>query len=116
MKQEMEQLYEESGQVVNITQLLVGIAIGLGVFVIINIFMGTLGGRTYQLVESDINSITNTTIKGYINDGIAGSFQGTKTLGEYTPLIVLSIVIFLVLVLVTQFTGAAGGGAGGSVL
>ena len=117
--------YEEKGQVANISGLLISLAIGIGVFVIINVFMGTLGGETYSLVEDDIlalgdnNASTSTygdNISGYIQDSVAGSFEGMKTLGEYTPLIVLSVVIFLVLILVTQFTGTVGGAGGGSVL
>ena len=112
----MEELYQEKGAVTDITSLLVGLALGIGIFVMVNIFMSTLSGQTYNLVEDNINNISDATIKGYIKDGIKGSFEGSKTLGEYTPLIVLSVVIFLVLILVTQFTGSATGGAGGSVL
>lgn len=109
-----EKLYKKKGQfagsaVANIITLVVGIGVG----VLVLIFVGSLGGQTYNLVEPDIDGITNTTISGHIKDSIVSGFSALETVGDYLPIIVLAVVIALVLSLVLSFTafGRMGGGA-----
>jgi len=114
-----ETVYEEEGfvqqNVMAIVTLIVGVAIGT----IVIIFAGSLGGQTYATVESDINALNNSTIKGYIQDGIVSGFKALAQTGGYMPLIVLGVVIFLVLSMILGlgfFTGGFGGGQGGGAL
>jgi hypothetical protein len=110
--------YEEEGfvqqNVMAIVTLIVGVAIGT----IVIIFAGALGGQTYSVVEDDINGINNSTIQGYIKDGIVAGFQALSQTGGYMPLIVLGVVIFLVLSLILGlgFFTSMGGGSGGGAL
>lgn len=110
--------YEEEGfvqqNVMAIVTLIVGVAIGT----IVIIFAGALGGQTYSVVEDDINGINNTTISGYIKDGIISGFQALSQTGGYMPLIVLGVVIFLVLSLILGlgfFTMGGSGQSGGAL-
>lgn len=117
MEQKQMKLYEKSGQLAggavgNIITLIVGI----GVAVLVLIFVGALGGQTYNLVEPDIDAITNTTIKTSVKNSIISGFTALETTGNYLPIIVLAVVIALVLALVLSFTAIGRGGFGGSAL
>jgi len=90
--------------------------VGIGVSVLVLIFVGSLGGQTYQLVESDIDAITNETIKAHIKTGITSGFDALEQTGSYLPIIVLAVVISLVLVLVLSFGGIGSAGGRGSAL
>lgn len=97
------------GAVGAIVQLITGV----GVAVLVLIFVGALGGQTYELVEADIDAITNETVRGHIRSGIISGFEALEQTGNYLPIIVLAVVIALVLYLVLGMTGAATGGYGG---
>jgi len=107
-----ELVYEKKGAMAGMTvQEMIALVAGIGVIVLVFIFGGVLGGSAYQNTESDINSINNSTIKGYIQDAIGASFKGLKTTGNYIPIIALAVIISLILGLVLGITGAAGGEA-----
>lgn len=112
---ETEQLYMKEGQSAGAVGNIIVLIVGVGVSVLVLIFVGSLGGQTYQLVEDDLGDITNTTIRTSVNDAIYSSFQALEDTGSYMPIIVLAVVISLVLGLVLGFT-AIGGRGGGSAL
>lgn len=89
---------------------------GIGVATLVLIFVGSLGGQTYELVETDIDAITNTTIKNSIKNGIVSGFEALEKTGDYLPIIVLAIVIALVLTLVLGMSMISGGGMRGIAL
>lgn len=92
-----------------------GLVVTVGIAVVIHTFIGTLSGQTYELVEDDIDNITNETIKGYVKDGIASGFNAYAKTGQYLPLIVLAVVIGVVITVVLGIA-PMGGYAGGSAL
>jgi len=96
------------GAVGNIITLIVGI----GISVLIMIFVGSLSGQTWNLVEDDVDTISNTTIKNHIKDSVISGFSALETTGDYLPIIVLAVVISLVLGLVLGFGGIGGAGRG----
>jgi hypothetical protein len=110
--------YKKSGQMIGgSVGAIVSLIVGVGVATLVLIFVGTLGGQTYQLVESDIDSITNTTIQDSVKSGILSGFEALEQTGNYLPIIVLAVVIALVLALVLGFTAFGGGmGRGGTAL
>ena len=91
----------------------VTLIVGTAVATLTLIFTGVLGGQTYNLAETDINNISDTTIKGYVTDSIKSSFKAQAQVGNYLPLIVLAVVITLIMALILSMT-ALGGMAGGS--
>lgn len=105
--------YEKKGQMQGVVGAVVMLIAGIGVAVLVLIFVGSLGGQTYQLVETDIDAITNTTIKDHIKSGIISGFSALENTGKYLPIIVLAVVITLVLVMVLGMTNIAGMGGGG---
>lgn len=107
--------YKKKGQSAGAVGAIITLIVGVGVSVLVLIFVGTLGGQTYQLTESKIDAITNTTVKGYVKDSIVSGFSALKQTGDYLPIIVLAVVIALVMALVLGFT-ALGGRGGGSAL
>lgn len=115
-----ELVYEKKGAMAGFTvQEMITLIAGIGVIVLVFIFVGVLGGSAYQNTESDINSISNTTIKTYIQDAIASSFKGLKTTGNYIPIMALAVIISLILSLILGATGALGLGVesrGGSTV
>ena len=110
----MEQvlLYKKKGQVQGIVGAIVTLIVGVGVSVLALIFVGALGGQTFELVEDDIDDITNETVRTSIRNSIVSGFEALETTGNYLPIIVLAVVIALVLALIIGFT-AFGGGVGG---
>lgn len=105
--------FEEQGFVDNQIGMIIQLVIGVGVAALVLIFVGTMGGQTYNLVESDIDSITDENIQASIKNGITSGFEAVETSGDYLPLIVLAVVISIVLALVlgmgrtTQYYGGA---------
>lgn len=97
-------------------QAVIALIAGVGVSTLVLIFVGALGGQTYNLVEPDLDSINDTDIKTDVKDGIKSGFSALKQTGDYLPIIVLAIVISLVLALVLGMTGVASGGGRGSAL
>lgn len=109
--------YEKKGQIAGAVGAVVALIVGVGVAVLVLIFVGTLGGQTYELVEDKINNISDTTIQTSVKNGITSGFEALEQTGDYLPIIVLAVVIALVLTLVLSFTAFTGrGGGGGSVL
>ena len=108
-------LYEVEGQAQGAVGAIITLIVGVGVSVMVLIFIGSLGGQTYQLVEPDIDAITNTTIRNSVKNGIISGFGALEQTGNYLPIIVLAVVISLVLFLILGFT-AFGGQGRGSVL
>jgi len=108
--------YEKSGQANVAVGSIITLIVGVGVATLVLIFVGSLGGQTWELVESDIDAITNTTIKDSIKDGVVAGFDSLKQTGEFLPIIVLAVVISLVLALVLGFTNFGRTAGGGSAL
>jgi len=114
----MEEIYRKEGMIQAQIGAIIMLIVGVGVAALVLIFVGTLGGQTYNLVEADIDAITNDSVKNYTKDGIISAFKALKTTGSYLPIIVLAVVIFIVLGLILGMTGMStgGGGYGGGAL
>lgn len=108
--------YEKKGFQQGVVGAIITLIVGIGVSVMVLIFIGALGGQTYNLVEGDIDAITNTTIKSSVKNGIISGFEALEQTGSYLPLIVLAVVISLVLALVLGMTSMGGMGGSGSAL
>lgn len=110
-KQEADfQPYEKDGMIGGAVGAVVSLIVGVGVATLVLIFVGTLGGQTYNLVEPDIDDINDTTIQTSVKNGITSGFTALEQTGDYLPIIVLAVVIALVLALVLSFTAFGGGG------
>ena len=108
--------YQKKGQLGGAVGAIVTLITGVGVSVLVLIFVGTLGGQTYNLVEDKIDAISNVTIRNSVKEGIVSGFDALKQTGDYLPIIVLAVIITIVLALVLGFTALGGGGAQGSAL
>jgi hypothetical protein len=108
---EMKPLYEEEGQ----AQVggLVGMVVLVGVAILVLIFVGALGGQTYNLGEPDIDAINNSDIKASVEGGIVSSFKALETVGQYMPIVVVALIIGIVLSVVLGFTAFSSGRMGG---
>lgn len=107
--------YEKEGQVGGAVGAIIQLIVGVGVATLVLIFVGTLGGQTYNLVEDDIDAINNGTIEASVKNAVVSSFGALEQTGDYLPIIVLAVVISLVMFLVLGFT-AMGGSGGRSAL
>ena len=105
--------FEKKGQVGNQVGMIIQLIVGVGVAALVLIFVGTMGGQTYNLVEADIDAISDENIQASIKSGITSGFEALETSGDYLPLIVLAVVISIVLALVIGMgsTSQAYGGA-----
>lgn len=114
---EPKEVFEVEGNIQQNVAGIIMLIVGVGVSALVLIFVGTLGGQTYNLVEPKIDAITNSQIKQYTKEGIISAFQALSTTGTYLPIIVLAFVIFIILGLILSMTGGAGQyGMGGSAL
>ena len=112
-----KKLFEERGQVNEAVNSIITLIVGVGVAVLVLIFVGVLGGQTFELVEDDIDSISNDSIRDSIKNSILSGFTALEQTGDFLPIIVLAVIIFLVLSLVLGFTAFGGqGGVGGTAL
>ncbi len=92
--------------------------VGFAVAGLLYVFTSVLGGQTYQLVEGDIDAITNETIKDAIKAGIVSNFEAQQQIGDYMPIMALAIIITIVISLIitgiaSRFMGPGAGGMGG---
>lgn len=117
MEQMIKPSYFKKGQVANAAiGSIVALVVGVGVVTILIIFVGVLGGQTFQLAQPNLQNITNQPIGTAINNSILSGFTTLQTTTSYVPLIVLAVIIFIVLTLVLGFTSFNGGNGGNSAL
>jgi len=105
-------LYKKEGQAQGAVGAIITLIVGVGVSVLVLIFVGALGGQTYNLVEDDINAINDSEIQANVENSIKSGFEALEQTGDYIPIIVLAVVISLVLFLVLgmmSFGGMNGG-------
>ena len=111
----MQDKYKKEGFAAGAVQAIVSLIVGVGIAVLLLIFVGALGGQTYNLVESDLDEINDTAINASVRNGITSGFEALEQTGDYLPIIVLAVVITLVMALVLSL-GGMGGFRGGSAL
>lgn len=110
---EVKPLYSKKGNTLLAVQVMVSLIVGVGVATLVLIFVGTLGGQTFALAETTINTISNATVKDAIKAAAVNGFQALNTTSQYIPLIVLAVIIFVVLSMVVGLQNVGGGGSGG---
>lgn len=118
MEQELEtfKAYETEGVIMGgAVSAVIGLVVAGGIATVLIIFLSSLAGQTYDLVEPDIDSISNSTIKSSIKTSIVSGFDSMEKTAKYLPLIILAIVIGIVLTIILGI-GAIGGMGGGSSL
>ena len=115
MEQKTELVYEREGQVQGAVSNIIFLIVGIGVAVLILIFVGVLAGQTYNLTESQIDNISDATIQASVKNSIISGFSALEQTGTFLPIIVLAVVIALVLSLILGFLafGNLGGMGGG---
>ena len=106
-------IYYKEGQTQGAIGAVISLIVGVGVAVLILIFVGVLGGQAYNIAEADIDAISNTTIRTSVKNSVVSGFEALENTGDYLPLIVLGVIIFIVLGLVLDMTAFSGGGTGG---
>jgi len=104
--------YKKKGQAAGAVGSIITLVMGVAVATLLMIFTGALGGQTYNLVEPDIDNISDATIKASIKAGITSGFEAQEQVGDYLPIVVLAVIVFLVLGLVVGFGGGMTGGSG----
>lgn len=115
------EVYEKEGNTQNINGM-IALFVGLGIISIVIIFLGTLGGQTYNTVQPTLNSIadgnaqvdpTGNTIKGYISQSIQSGFQAQSTGAGYLPLMVGAIILVVIIGLLVAVSANNNGYSGG---
>jgi len=104
-------MYEKEGYVAENVGAIITLIIGVGVSALVLIFVGALGGQTFNLVEDDIAAITDANIKLSVTNAITSGFEAVETSGQYLPIVVLAVIISIVLTLVVGMGGGGGRGA-----
>lgn len=105
--------YEKKGQVAaGAVGSVIVLMIGMVIVAIVTVFGGAIAGTAYQVSETQIDTITNETIKAYIKDSAIESFKAMKQTSSYTPLVFLGVIVFIVLSMVVGLMAFTGGGMG----
>jgi flagellar biosynthesis protein FlhB len=107
--------YKKSGQVAAVNAIVI-LIIGVSVATLTLIFSGTLAGQTYSLTQDQIAGISDAAIKTSVENATKSGFLALQTTGQYLPVIVIAVVIFIVLGLLFSlqaFGGMSGGRSGG---
>jgi hypothetical protein len=113
IESEVHEVYEKEGVVGNINGMIT-LFVGLGVISIVIVFLGALGGQTYNQAQPQIDAITDANIKANVKSAIASGFQAQATGAGYLPLLVGAIILIVVIgLLVSVSAGGQGGGYGG---
>jgi len=89
----------------------------LGIVLVVLAVVMTIGpviaGSIFKETESDINAITDTTVKASVNNSVYSGFEGLETFGGYIGLFVLGLIgIALITLMVRGFMGGQYGGTG----
>ncbi len=71
--------YQKKGQITQSTGAIVALIVGVGVATLVLIFVGVLGGQTYNLSEANINSIGNSSV---VNRSVSLNNVTEKYLGH----------------------------------
>jgi flagellar biosynthesis protein FlhB len=113
----MKEIREEGqmGASTSVSSMII-LIVGVAIAVLIMIFVGALSGQTYNLVESDLDSIADATINASVRSAITSGFEALEQTGNYLPLLVLAVITALVIGLVLSFGSFTGGDGRGSVL
>ena len=104
--------YRKSGDVSQSVGSIVGLIVGVGVAAIMLIVVSVLGGQVYQQSAADITAITDQNIENNITLAIQNSFRALATTGNYLPLIVLAVIIFIIMGLIMGLMSPRGGMGG----
>lgn len=104
--------YHKKGMVQENVGAIIYLIMGVGVATLVLIFVGVLGGQVYGQVEADIDAISNDTIKEDVKSSIMSGFEALKLTGDYLPIVVLAVIIFVVLALVMSLNRAPAYAAG----
>ena len=107
-----EKEYFKEGQIGGVVGGMITLILGVGISIMIMVFLGVLSGQVYEQSEASIDAISNTTIKNSIKGAAVNSFDAYEKTGSYMPLIVLALVIGLVLSVVLGFMNFGGGNSG----
>lgn len=113
----MEENYELEGQIQQSVGAVIFLIVGAGVAVLVLTFVGVLSGQTYELVQDDIDAITDQNIEDSIENAIESGFEALETTGDYLPIIVIALVMFMLLGIIVGVLmprGMMGGGYGGA--
>lgn len=118
--EEKNEEYELEGYMQESVSGVIFLVIGMGIAVLILIFIGVLSGQTYQIVESKIDAISNVNIKNAVKNSIESGFESLETTGDYLPIVTIALIMFMLLSIIVGLImprAFGGGGAyGGSVL
>jgi hypothetical protein len=115
----MEMFKKKKGAIANEgVALIIMIALGVIVVVVLYIIGGVIGGSMYEAAEADIVAISNSTIEGHIQTGIADTFETYEASAGYTKITVLAVIgIGIISLMVAGFgLGRMSGGSGGVTL
>lgn len=106
--------YEMEGNVTENVGAIIYLAIGVGIAILVTIFVSVIGGKSVTITQDDINNISDVNVKASVNNAIQKSFVGLETNADFMPLVVLLTIMGLMITgLVGGFMGGRGGGYGG---
>lgn len=112
---ERKKVYEKKGQVAQNVNAMLVLIMGVGIATLVLIFTSVMSAQVYTQVEPDINSINDSAIKGYVQGAIQSGFKAYETTGNYLPILVLAVIIFVILGLIMSLGRAGQTSYGGAL-
>ena len=108
-------VFKKKGMMGSITAV-ISLVIGIIVATVVIIFGASISAKTYSLTSADIDAISNSTIKGYVQNGVASAFQAQASTGQYLPLVVLGFIVVIILSMIVGLMAVGPGRGGGGAL
>jgi len=94
----------------------ISLIVGVGIAILVLVFVAVLGGQVYQTAEPQLQAINNTEIKATLTGAVTSGFKALGLVGNYMPLIVLASVVAIVLLVIFGVFRPYGAGGYGGVL
>jgi hypothetical protein len=103
------------GRALESVLVIIFLVVGVSVATISQTMGTAISAKGYKVVEGDINSITDATIKSNATGAVQSAFAAQKTNADFIPLMILGVVFFVIISLLFQGVSNGLGGGGLSV-
>jgi len=108
-------LKSDNKGIAGVASMLVGLAVSLGIFMVVVIVIGILMGQSYVAGQSVANQINDTTTKSTLTTTWSQIFTLYGYFGTWSPIIFITIFGSIAIAVLYTFLGGRRGGSGGQI-
>lgn len=105
--------YKAKGFVQGSVAAIITLGVGAGIIALVLVFVSVLGAQAYSMTADKINAIADGNIKAAVQSATQSGFTTIKTVGDFTPMVVMAVMIAIILAILLFVARGASGGVGG---